>query len=135
MEDILLYSSSIDKYESLDWSGGRIENIWHTLSCIVIPSEYLDSLSEDSTPLSSFFFFGGGINRALEIQDGTHEVGCMDGTHLDLVHGGIGGCLSILEDLREEVVFVVRGRHEREEMTFLSLVRLLLSCKTFPPWS
>ncbi len=59
----------------------------------------------------------------------------MNSAHLDLVHGGVGRCLSIVEDLREEVVLVVWERHEREEITFCNQTHLLLSCRTFPPWS
>ncbi len=56
-------------------------------------------------------------------------------TPLDLQEAVIGGRFTIVKDLREEGVLVVGGRHDREEIVFRSLVRLLLSCRTFPPWS
>ena len=59
----------------------------------------------------------------------------MYGAPLDLKEGIIGGCLSIMEDLREEGVLIVGGRHDSEAIVFLSLVHLLLSCRIFPPWS
>ena len=71
----------------------------------------------------------------MEEGDGSCEVGGMYGAPLDLKEGVIGGHLSIVEDLREEGVLVVGGRHDREEIIFFSLVRLLLSCRTLPPWS
>ncbi len=63
------------------------------------------------------------------------EVGGVHSTPLNLQEAVVGGCFLIMEDLREEGVLVVGGRHDREEIIFLSLVRLLLSCRTFPPWS
>ncbi len=59
----------------------------------------------------------------------------MDSASLDLKEGVISGRLVVMEDLREEGVLVVGGRHDREEMVFHSLVHLLLSWRTFPPWS
>ena len=67
MEDVLFGGSSVNEDKSLDWSRRGIEDIWCAFSCVVIPSEDFDSLSEDCAPLSSFFFFSGGIHGTLEV--------------------------------------------------------------------
>src|SRR5258708_35923910 len=100
-----------------------------------IPSERLDGLPEDCSSFGFFFCLCESHHSILEEIDGACEVGGMYHAPLDLKEGVVSGCFIVMEDLREEGVLVIGGGHDSEEMAFLSLVRLLLSCKTFPPWS
>ncbi len=135
MDDVLLGSMPIDEHKSLDWLGWRVEDIGHTIPCLVVPSEDLDGLLEDRSPFGGLLFFCVGHHGSLEVGGGTYEVGCVNSSPLDLSHHFVCGGLSIMEDLREEGVLIVGGRHGSEEIILLSLVCLLLSCKIFSPWS
>ena len=55
-----------------------------------------------------------------------HEVSCVYGASLDVMHNVVSRCLSIVEDLREEGVLVVGGRHDREEIVGIELTRLII---------
>ncbi len=109
MEDVLLCSMSINKYEPLNWLRGGIEDIQCTVSHLVVLSEDLYALLKDRALFDSLFFFCISFHGSLEVGGGSNEVGCVYSGPLDLPHCFICWCLSIVEDLREEGVLVVGG--------------------------
>jgi hypothetical protein len=117
-------------------SGRGIEDVWGSISGLVIVTEHLYGDAEELSASFSFVITIIGFVAGVEHRDSLYDVCGMYRRLLYLAEGiFVRGERCGLATRGRVVGAIVGGRHEEERMSLRSRSLLLLTVWTFPPWA